>query len=171
MSVTSSLVDFAESAGAQVELYNGNGLAFTWDHGRSWQHVWDRQGAHPQAFYGESEYFEARVPAMISDYGEIMLKWAITRIGANARRGMGWAPVKVPNDSASVAPQWGFQQLTPITGRLTLNGSHLPLELRTIFPYHYELNELSQVIEMDFEELLESYKDPSGGALLAQWVS
>ena len=85
MSVTSNLVGFAESSGAQVHLYNGNGLAITWDHGRFWQHIWDNGGSCPQAFYGESEYAEPRVPTMISDYGEIMLKWAIMRIGEKAR--------------------------------------------------------------------------------------
>ena len=85
MSVTADLIDFACDSGAISSVYNSNGIALTWDSGRSWQHVWDTKNSpHPQAFYGESEYLEPRVPTMISDYGEIMLKWAIMRIGAVA---------------------------------------------------------------------------------------
>ena len=78
MSVTEDLIDFARESGAISSVYNGGGVALTWDAGRSWQHIWDTKNARrPQAFYGESEYLEPRVPTMISDYGEIMLKWAI----------------------------------------------------------------------------------------------
>lgn len=171
MSVTSDLVDFAESSDAQVHLYNGNGLAITWDRGRFWQHIWDSGGSCPQAFYGESEYAERRVPTMISDYGEIMLKWAIMRIGEKARWRRRWPRIDVPSAPESVSPQWGFEQLTPITGRLTLDGAYIPMEMRTIFPVHPELNQLSQVMQIDFEELLAGYMDPSGGPLLRQWVS
>lgn len=71
----------------------------------------------------------------------------------------------------SVSPQWGFEQLTPITGRLTLDGAYIPMEIRTIFPAHSELNQLSQVMQIDFDELLAGYMDPSGGPLLRQWIS
>ena len=82
MSVTADLVDFARTSGAISSVYKGDGIALTWDSGRSWQHIWDtKDSRRPQAFYGESEYLEPRVPTMISDYGEIMLKWAIMRIG------------------------------------------------------------------------------------------
>ena len=108
---------------------------------------------------------------MISDYGEIMLKWAIMRIGDKARWRRRWPRIDVPADPASVDPQWGFEQLTPITGRLTLDGAYIPMELRTIFPAHPELNELSHVMQMDFDALLAAYKEPSGGELLEQWVS
>ena len=172
MSVTSDLVDFAESSGAHVQLYNGNGLAITWDRGRFWQHIWDTKNARrPQAFYGESEYLEPRVPTMISDYGEIMLKWAIMRIGEKSRWRRGWPRIDVPAGLESVSSQWGFEQLTPITGRLTLDGAYIPMEMRTIFPVHPELNQLSQVMQIDFDELLAGYMDPSGGSLLCQWVS
>lgn len=50
-SVTSYLVDLAESSDAHVQLYNGNGIAITWDHGRFWQHIWDNGDSYPQAFY------------------------------------------------------------------------------------------------------------------------
>ena len=33
------LMDFAMRAGAQVRLREGDGLALTWDCGRSWRHV------------------------------------------------------------------------------------------------------------------------------------
>ena len=170
MSVTSTLVDFAKSSGAQVQLYRTSGIAITWDNGRNWQHIWDQNGTPPQAFYGESEYFEARVPTMISDHGEIMLKWAILRIGANARRAIHWPTIRIPHSAESVDPQWGFQQLTPITGTLTIDNSRLPFEQRTIFPFHYELNQLSHVITMDFEALLHAYMDPTGGELLSHWT-
>lgn len=170
MSVTSDLVDFAKDAGAQVHVYNGDGIAVTWDCGRNWQHMWDRRGARPQAFYGESEYAEARIPMMISDYGEMMLKWAIVRIGGMARSYKGWPGVNIPRDASSVEAQWGFQQLTPITGRLTLEELSMPMEMRTIFPYHYELNEYSHVAQMDFDDLLAAYQDPTGGELLSRWV-
>ena len=82
MSVTADLVDFARTSGAISSVYKGDGIALTWDSGRSWQHIWDtKDSRRPQAFYGESEYLEPRVPTMISDYGEIMLKWASVRIG------------------------------------------------------------------------------------------
>nr|WP_314337050.1 hypothetical protein [Schaalia odontolytica] len=61
-----------------------------------------------------------------------------------------------------MSPQWGFEQLTPITGRLTLDGAYIPMEMRTIFPVHPELNQLSQVMQIDFDELLAGYMDPSG---------
>ena len=44
------------------------------------------------------------------------------------------------------------------------------MEMRTIFPNHYELNVLSQVMPIAFDDLLESYKEPAGGAAVAQWV-
>ena len=44
------------------------------------------------------------------------------------------------------------------------------MEMRTIFPNHYELNVLSQVMPIGFDVLLESYKEPVGGAAVAQWV-
>ena len=70
MSVTEDLIDFARESGAIPSVYNGGGVALTWDAGRSWQHIWDTKNARrPQAFYGESEYLEPRVPTMISDYG------------------------------------------------------------------------------------------------------
>lgn len=45
------------------------------------------------------------------------------------------------------------------------------MEMRTIFPVHPELNQLSQVMHIDFDELLAGYMDPSGGPLLRQWLS
>lgn len=69
-----------------------------------------------------------------------------------------------------VAPV-GFEQLTPITGRLTLDGAYIPMEMRTIFPVCPELNQLSQVMQIDFDELLAGYMDPSGGSFLRQWLS
>ena len=51
----------------------------------------------------------------------------------------------------SVSPQWGFEQLTPITGRLTLDGAYIPMEMRTVFPVHPELNQLSHVMQIDFD--------------------
>ena len=96
MSVTEDLIDFARESGAIPSVYNGGGIALTWDAGRSWQHIWDTKNARrPQAFYGESEYLEARVPTMISDYGEIMLKWAIMRIGEKARWRRRWSRIDV----------------------------------------------------------------------------
>ena len=38
-------------------------------------------------------------------------------------------------------------------------------------PVHPELNQLSQVMQIDFDELLAGYMDPSGGSLLRQWLS
>ena len=172
MSVTADLIDFARDSGAISSVYNGNGIALTWDAGRSWQHVWDTKNSpRPQAFYGESEYLESRVPTMISDYGEIMLKWAIMRIGEKARWRRRWPRIDVPADTASVDPQWGFEQLTPITGRLALDSGYIPMELRTIFPAHPELNQLSHVMQMDFDALLATYMEPSGGELQRQWVN
>lgn len=172
MSVTADLIDFARDSGAISSVYNGNGIALTWDAGRSWQHVWDTKNSpRPQAFYGESEYLEPRVPTMISDYGEIMLKWAIMRIGEKARWRRRWPRIDVPADAASVDPRWGFEQLTPITGRLTLDSGYIPMELRTISPAHPELNQLSHVMQMDFDALLAAYMEPSGGELQRQWVN
>ena len=172
MSVTEDLIDFARESGAIPSVYNDGGVALTWDAGRSWQHIWDTKNSRrPQAFYGESEYLESRVPTMISDYGEIMLKWAIMRIGEKARWRRRWPRIDVPAALESVAPQWGFEQLTPITGRLTLDGAYIPMEMRTIFPVHPELNQLSQVMQIDVDELLAGYMDPSGGPLLRQWLS
>ena len=56
-------------------------------------------------------------------------------------------------------------------GRLTLDGAYIPMEMRTIFPVHPELNQLSQVMQIDFDELLAGYMDPSGRPLLRQWLS
>ena len=123
MSVTEDLIDFARESGAIPSVYNGGGVALTWDAGRSWQHIWDTKNSRrPQAFYGESEYLEPRVPTMISDYGEIMLKWAIMCISEKARWRRRWPRIDVSSALESVSPQWGFEQLTPITGRLTLDG-------------------------------------------------
>lgn len=36
------------------------------------------------------------------------------------------------------------------------------MEMRTIFPARPELNQLSQVMQIDFDELLAGYMDPSG---------
>ena len=44
------------------------------------------------------------------------------------------------------------------------------MEMRTIFPNHYELNILSHVMSIGFDVLLQSYKEPAGGAAVAQWV-
>ena len=79
------LFHFAETAGAQIRLRESDALSLTWDCGRSWQHVWNTSGEHGQAFYGESEYAETRVPTMISDYSGLMLNWAVLRIGHKAR--------------------------------------------------------------------------------------
>ena len=55
MSVTADLVDFARTSGAISSVYKGDGIALTWDSGRSWQHIWDtKDSRRPQAFYGES---------------------------------------------------------------------------------------------------------------------
>ena len=162
MSVTSDLVDFAESSEAHVQPYNGNGLAITWDRSRFWQHIWDSGGNCPQDYCGESEYLESRVPTMISDYGEIMLKWAIVRIGEKARWRRRWPRIDVPTALEGVSPQWGFEQLAPITGRLTLGGAYIPMEMCTIFPVHPELNQLSLVMQIDFDELLAGYMYPLG---------
>jgi hypothetical protein len=108
---------------------------------------------------------------MISDYGEIMLKWAIMRIGEKARWRRRWPRIDVPVGLESVSPQWGFEQLTPITGRLTLDGAYIPMEMRTIFPVHPELNQLTHVMQIDFDELLAGYMDPSGGPFLREWLS
>ena len=93
----------------------------------------------------------------LSDYGAIMLKWAIMRIGEKARWRRRWPRIDVPSALESVSPQWGFEQLTPITGRLTLDGAYIPMEMRTILPVHPELNQLSQVMQIDFDELLAGY--------------
>lgn len=45
------------------------------------------------------------------------------------------------------------------------------MELRTIFPAHPELNQLSHVMQMDFDALLATYMEPSGGELQRQWVN
>ena len=37
------------------------------------------------------------------------------------------------------------------------------MEMRTIFPVHPELNQLSHVMQIDFDELLAGYMDPLGG--------
>ena len=76
------------------------------------------------------------------------------RIGEKARWRRGWPRIDVPAGLESVSPQWGFEQLTPITGRLTLDGAYIPMEMRTIFPEHPELNQLSHVMQIDFDELL-----------------
>lgn len=170
MSVTSDLISFAESAGAQVHIWRGNGVAVTWDCGRNWQHIWDKSGARPQALYGETEYMEPRIPTMLSDYGEVMLRWAIVRIAGRAREEMGWRSINVPYELEDVHRGWEFQQLTPITGRLAIRSQYIPMEMRTIFPKHYELNILSQVMPIDFDVLLDSYKEPSGGEAVAQWL-
>jgi hypothetical protein len=93
------------------------------------------------------------------------------RIGEKARWRRGWPRIDVPAGPENVSPQWGFEQLTPITGRLTLDGAYVPMEMRTIFPVHPELNQLSQVMQIDFDELLAGYMDPSGGPLPRQWLS
>ena len=172
MSVTADLIDFARDSGAISSVYNGNGIALTWDAGRSWQHIWDTKNSRrPQAFYGESEYLEPRVPTMISDYGEIMLKWAIMRIGEKARWRRRWPLIDVPADAASVDPQWGFEQLTPITGRLTMDSGCIPQALRPKITPPPQINQLSHVMQMDYDALLAAYMDPSGGSLLRQWLS
>ena len=84
------------------------------------------------------------------------------RIGEKARWRCGWSRIDVPAGLENVSPQWGFEQFTPITGRLTLDGAYIPMEMRTIFPVCPELNQLSQVMQIDFDELLAGYMDPSG---------
>ena len=56
------------------------------------------------------------------------------RIGEKARWRRRWPRIDVPAGLESVSPQWGFEQTTPITGRLTLDGAYIPMEMRTIFP-------------------------------------
>lgn len=163
------LFHFAETAGAQIRLRDADALSLTWDCGRSWQHVWNTSGEHAQAFYGESEYAETRVPTMISDYSELMLNWAVLRIGRKARFYKGWEAIRVPRSPQSVDPHWGFEQLSLITGRLTRDGKPVPMQLRTIFPDHYELNQFSHLAGMRFKDLLAAFKDPAGG-ILANWV-
>ena len=107
----------------------------------------------------------------LSDYGEIILKWAVIRIGEKAWWRRRWPRIDVPAGPESVSPQWGFEQLTPITGRLTLDGAYIPMEMRTIFPVHPELNQLTHVMQIDFDELLAGYMDPSGGPFLREWLS
>ena len=75
----------------------------------------------------------------------------------------------MPGSAQSVDPHWGFEQLSLITGRLTRDGKHVPMQLRTIFPDHYELNQFSHVAGMRFKDLLAAFKDPAGG-ILANWV-
>ena len=93
------------------------------------------------------------------------------RIGEKARWRCGWSRINVPAGLENVSPQWGFEQFPPITGRLTLDGAYIPMEMRTIFPVCPELNQLSQVMQIDFDELLAGYMDPSGGSFLRQWLS
>ena len=75
----------------------------------------------------------------------------------------------MPRSAQSVDPHWGFEQLSLITGRLTRDGKPVPMQLRTIFPDHYELNQFSHVAGMRFKDLLAAFKDPTGG-ILANWV-
>lgn len=89
------------------------------------------------------------------------------RIGEKARWRRGWPRIDVPAGLENVSPQWGFEQLTPITGRLTLDGAYIPMEMHTIFPVRPELNQLSQVMQIEFDELLTGYMDPSGGLVSA----
>ena len=92
-------------------------------------------------------------------------------ISEKARWRHRWPRIDVSSALESVSPQWGFEQLTPITGRLTPDGAYIPMEMRTILPVHPELNQLSHVMQIDFDELLAGYMKPSGGVLLRQWVS
>lgn len=164
------LMDFAMRSGAQVRLRDGDGLALTWDCGRSWRHVWQTHGSHPQSFYGESEYAEERWPHLVSDDRDLMLRWAIVRIGGEARRRMEWHPIVVPSKVEGVDERWGVEQVGPIMGRLTMEGVPLPMSMRTIFPNCYQLNQLSHVALMDVDDLVAAYRDPSGGVLLGRWV-
>ena len=164
------LMDFAMSAGAQVHLREGDGLALTWDCGRSWRHVWKTHGSDAQSFYGESEYAEERWPHFVSNDHDLMLRWAILRIGSEARRRLEWAPIVVPSEAEGLDGRWGVEQLSLITGRLTMDGVPLPMDMRTIFPEHHELNQFARVALMDVDDLVAAYRDPSGGALLGHWV-
>ena len=164
------LMDFAMSAGAQVHLREGDGLALTWDCGRSWRHVWKTYGSEVQSFYGESEYAEERWPHLVSNDHDLMLRWAILRIGSEARRRLEWAPIVVPSEVEGLDGRWGVEQLSLITGRLTMDGVPLPMDMRTIFPEHHELNQFARVARMDVDDLVAAYRDPSGGALLGHWV-
>ena len=40
-----------------------------------------------------------------------------------------------------------------------MKGEYVPMEMRTIFPNHYELNILSHVMPIGFDVLLQSYKE------------
>ena len=164
------LMDFAMRAGAQVRLREGDGLALTWDCGRSWRHVWKAHGSDAQSFYGESEYAEERWPHFVSNDHDLMLRWAILRIGSEARRRMEWAPIVVPSGAEGLDGRWGVEQLGLITGRLTMDGVPLPMDMRTIFPEHHELNQFARVARVDVDDLVAAYRDPSGGALLGHWV-
>ena len=164
------LMDFAMRSGAQVRLRDGDGLALTWDCGRSWRHVWQTHGSHPQSFFGESEYAEERWPHLVSDDRDLMLRWAIVRIGGEARRRMEWDPIVIPSKVEGVDERWGVEQVGAIMGRLTMDGVPLPMSMRTIFPNCYQLNQLSHVAHMDVDDLVAAYRDPSGGELLGHWV-
>ncbi len=93
-------------------------------------HLGHEELATPQAFYGESEYLEPRVPTMISDYGEIMLKWAIMRIGEKSAGVAVAAHPGVPVGGLAYRPSGVSSSSTPITGRLTLDGEYIPMEMR-----------------------------------------
>ena len=51
-----------------------------------------------------------------------------------------------------------------------MDGVPLPMDMRTIFPEHHELNQFARVARMDVDDLVAAYRDPSGGALLGHWV-
>ena len=51
------------------------------------------------------------------------------RIGEKAWWRRGWPRIDVPAGLENVSPQWGFEQLTPITGRLTLDGAYMALRI------------------------------------------
>ena len=167
MAVFGDLVGLATESGAQV-LGTEAGVRMTWDMGRTFLHLWGEEGRY---CFGTSERAEPRIATMISPYEEIMLKWAVLQVGDRARVALQMPPIVIPDAAEKVDPIWAFEQMSLLTGRLVMQGEFVPMELRTIFPAHRDLNVFSQVIRLGADELLASYRDPEGRPALGEYVA
>lgn len=166
MAVFGDLVGFAEESGAQV-LGTQAGVRLTWDMGRTFLHIW---GEGERYCFGTSERAEPRIATMVSPYEEIMMKWAILQVGDRARASRQLPPIVIPDAPEEVEDVWSFEQMSLLTGRLAMGGEFVPMELRTVFPAHRELNVFSHVIRVSDDELLASYRDPEGRPALSEYV-
>ncbi|MBB6333490.1 hypothetical protein [Schaalia hyovaginalis] len=164
MSIADSLINFARRSGAQAFAAEGGGVRLTWDMGHFFHHLWKE---NDQYCYGTSERSEPRIATMLCPYEEIIEKWAIVAIGAEARRHLGFAPIVIPSAPESAEPHWRFEQLSFLSGRLATEDGFIPMELRDTFPRHRNLTMLSHVIQMDADQLLSSYEAEDAHPLLS----